>query len=55
MNLYEDVNQIILSNKKAYDFKMEELKEEGIIGSSMCVVKKYQHIPSHTTSKMGSR
>uniref|UniRef100_A0A914CBK6 mitogen-activated protein kinase kinase n=1 Tax=Acrobeloides nanus TaxID=290746 RepID=A0A914CBK6_9BILA len=43
----EDVNNLVFPNDDmVYLFKMEDLSEASVIGSSMHVVKRYLHIPS---------
>ena len=43
----ENVNKLVFSNDDmVYIFKMEDLSESSVIGSSMHVVRRYLHIPS---------
>ena len=43
----EDVNNLVFPNDDmVYTFKMEDLSEPSVIGTSMHVVRRYLHIPS---------
>lgn len=48
----EDVNKLIFpKDKTVYNFDIDQMKEDKVIGSSMHVVKKYQHLLTGKVTK----